>query len=100
MSFLVTAKAGARQMSNGTFKSVAPDHAISNIANGISNQVGEIANNAGISRFDVAVALANACGHILGDSKDMPHSAAMARINDLKKVMKAAYELRGTVGQA
>jgi len=87
-------------MSKGVFKSVAADHAISNIANSISGQANKIAAQAGVSKLDIAVALANACGHILADSKDMPRETAMLRINDLKKIMQAAYELRDTVGEA
>jgi len=87
-------------MSENTFKTVGPNHAISNIANNISGLADGIATNGGISRFEVAIALANACGHILADSKDMPRSAAMKRIDDLKTIMQSAYELRGTVGEA
>ena len=87
-------------MSDATFKTVGTDDPVSRLANSLSCNVAEIAGESGLSKFDVAVALANACGHILGDSKDMPRSAAMARINDLKKTMKAAYELRDTAGEA
>jgi len=95
---------GAR--SEGKFETVDADHGISKLANTLSDMAFETAGRLGISKWDVCVALANAIGQILADGarpqsggEPMPRSAALARMNDLKKVMKGAYDLRDVQGE-
>lgn len=93
--------------SKGKAEIVGPDHGISVLANTLSDMAYETAGRLQMSKWDVCVALANAIGQILADGskpesggKPMPRSHAMARINDLKKVMKGAYDLRDVEGEA
>lgn len=78
---------------------IGPDHAISRMANGLSDGALELAARARLSRWDLCVALANACGQILADSKDMPRDKALERMDSLREVMQGAYDLRGVEGE-
>lgn len=91
----------------GTFETVGADHGISVLANTLSDMAYETAARLQLSKWDVCVALANAIGQILADAskpqsggKPLPRSAALARMNNLKKVMKGAYDLRDIEGEA
>lgn len=92
---------------DGKFERVEPGHGIETLANMLSSMAYETAGRLKMSKWDVCVALANAIGQILADAstpqsggKPMPRSAAMARIKDLQKVMKGAYDLRDVKGEA
>lgn len=82
------------------FETIEPGHPISMLSNALSDNAMGFAGRLGISRMDVAVALANAAGQILGDSKDMPRDVAVGRMDDLRRVMEAAYDLRKIDGSA
>ena len=64
----------------------------------LSGTAYEIAGGLRISKMDVAVALVNAAAHILADSKDMPRETALLRMDDLRVVMEASYEMRKVEG--
>lgn len=68
------------------------DHAITALANSLSDNVTQIANASGISRWEVCVAMANACGHILAEG-NMTREAAIERLDALRKISETAYEL-------
>lgn len=84
----------------GKAKVIGPDDPISVLANSLSDVASEIAEGMQLSKFDVAVAYANACGHILADSKDMPRDTALERMDRLREVMQGAYDLRNVEGAA
>lgn len=95
------------------FEAVDGEHGISMIANAISEQACEMAAKARISRWDLCVALANACGHILADQskpppagiimpnrgRPMPRAAALERMDALRTIMEASYDLRDVSGE-
>lgn len=89
------------------FLSIKPDHPIARIANSLSGAAYELAGQARMSKMDLCVALANACGQILADAaqpaaggKPLPRDAALKRMDDLRKVMEAAYDLRTVEGES
>lgn len=86
--------------SKPTFETIGADHPISQLANTLSQEARDFAAKLGISPMDVAVAYVNAAGQILGDSRDMPRAAAIGRMDDLRRVMEAAYDLRKIDGSA
>ena len=57
-----------RKRETKTFDTIGPDHAISKVANALSDQAFELSAKMGISRWDLCVAMANAIGQILADS--------------------------------
>ena len=85
---------------NKTAEVIGPDHAISKMARGLSRNVDELAAKAGISPWDVCVALANACGQILAQSKDMPRDHALDRMDSLREIAQGAYDLYDVKGEA
>ena len=87
-------------MTDRKFETIGPDDPISMLAGQFSNpeHVLLLATSAGISRMEVAIAMANACGHILASSKDMTRDAALGRMDDLREVMQGAYDLYDTQG--
>jgi len=80
----------------GELSRVEPGHPIDTIANTLSDRehVRLLSASHKISPMDVAIAYANACGHILGMSVDMPRDTALGRIDDLAEVMRQAYDLK------
>lgn len=89
------------------FESIGPDHPISKIANSLSGAAYELAGHAKISKMDLCAALANACGQILADAaipqaggKPLPKAEAVKRMDDLRVVMEAAYDLRTVEGES
>lgn len=92
-------------MTSGKFETIEPDHPISRIANTLAQEAFTLAGRARISKMDVCVALANACGQILADAakpasggKPLPREEALRRMDDLRKVMESAYDLRDVAG--
>lgn len=86
--------------SDPRFETIAHDHPISVIANTLSDRAEELAADYRISKWDVAVAYANAAAQILADSKDMPREKALERIAGLQEVMRSTYDLRTVEGEA
>ncbi len=82
------------------FENIGSDHPVGALANAMSDMVVEIAGRLKISQMDVAVAHVNAAAYILADSKDMPRDKALARMDDLRIVMEATYELRKVEGHS
>jgi len=89
------------------FESIGPEHPISKIANALSGAAYELAGQARMSKMDLCAALANACGQILADAakpqaggKPLPIDEAIRRMDDLRRVMEAAYDLRNVEGEA
>lgn len=87
------------------FENVAPNHPVSKLANSLSAVAYDFAGRLRISKMDVCSALANACGQILADAakpqsggKSLPRAEAVRRMDDLRKVMEAAYDLRTVEG--
>ena len=104
-------------MSDGKFDTIGPDHPINKIATALTENAFELSAEFGISRFDLCVAMANAIGKIMAEAaapmadpppgvtmqrrgKGLPRSAALGRMDDLRVVMEAAYDLHGAEGQA
>jgi len=88
------------------FETITPDHPVSRIANTLSAAAYELAGQARISKMDLCSALANACGQILADAgtpqsggKALPREEALKRMDDLRRVMEAAYDLRTVQGE-
>jgi len=74
---------------------------VSTLAHALTDEAGPIALKMGISKMDVCVAMANAIGFILADARmpargftGMPKQTAMDRMDDLRKAMALAYDLR------
>lgn len=97
------------------WESVGPDHPIAIMAHSLSDRAYELAAVAGISRWDLCVAMANAIGHVLADSakpppegvvlpnrnaRKMPREAALERFDSLREIMQTAYDTRDTKGSA
>ena len=72
---------------------------ISRIANTLSSHAYQLAGEARLSEWDIALALANACGQILAARKDMPRAATIERMDRLREVMEGAYDLYGVEGE-
>ncbi len=87
-------------MNKKTSEVIGPDHAISRMAHTLSSNAYELAAEAGLSTWEIAVALANACGQILAGSKDMPRDIALERMDSLREIMAGAYDLYGIEGEA
>ncbi len=87
-------------MSKKTAEVIGPDHKISRIANAIAANAYQLAGEAGLSKWEIAVALANACGLILAGSKDMSRDHALERMDSLRTIMAGAYDLYGVEGEA
>lgn len=92
---------------SGKFQNIGPDHPVSKIANTLSGAAYELAGQARISKMDLCAALANACGQILADAgqpqsggKPLPKAEAVKRMDDLRRVMEAAYDLRTVEGSS
>lgn len=88
------------------FESVNPDHPISKFANQLSGMALELAGHMQVSKMDICSALASACGQILADAslpasggKPLPREEALKRMDALRTVMGAAYELRFVAGE-
>ncbi len=96
------------------YEVVGADDPVTRMAHAISGQAFQLAAQFKMSRFDVCVAMANACGHILADNlapppegvvmpkrgKAMPREAALERMDSLREVMQAAYDMRDIKGGA
>lgn len=89
------------------FDTVKADHPISQLSNTLSGMAFELAGKMRMSKMDVCAALANACGQILADAskpasggKSLPRDEATKRMDDLRKVMEGAYDLRTVQGES
>lgn len=88
------------------FETVGDNHPVSRLANTLSGMAFELASGARVSKMDVCTAMANACGQILADAakpasggKALPRTEALRRMDDLRKVMQGAYDLRTVRGE-
>ena len=86
-------------MPAGKSEVIGPDHMISRIAGALSANAFQLAGEARLSKWEIAVALANAAGQILADGQDMPRAAALERMDRLCQVMEGAYDLRDVAGE-
>jgi hypothetical protein len=92
-------------MGKADFKVAGPDDPVAVLANALAGEVDQIGARYSLSKMNVCVAMANAVGYIMADAakdpgKALPREAAKSRMRDLHRVMRAAYELRGTEGSA
>lgn len=84
---------------------ISEDSAIHRFANGLSSDAEKMCAAMGMSKWDLCVALANACGHILADAahpglgKGLPRDKALERMDALREVMQGAYDLRDVAGK-
>lgn len=92
---------------NPKFQTVEPNHPVSKLADALSANAEDFSQSFGMSKMDVCAAMANAIGHILFDAgrpppgaigKALPKADALKRMDNLRQVMEAAYELRGVEG--
>jgi hypothetical protein len=81
-----------------TFEALGPDHPVAFLANAISDNAWTIAAASGVSRFQLCVAMANACGHILAGA-GLPPAEAQDRIDALRTCMQGAYDLHDAEGE-
>jgi hypothetical protein len=81
-----------------TFKALGPDHPVAFLANAISDNATTIAAASGVSRFQLCVAMANACGHILAGA-GLPPAEAHDRLDALKTCMPSAFDLQDAEGE-
>ena len=81
-----------------TLKALGPDHPVAFLANAISDNAWTIAAASGVSRFQLCVAMAGACGHILAGA-GLPPTEAHDRIDVLKTNMQSAYDLHDAEGE-
>jgi hypothetical protein len=89
---------------------VDPEHPVAKLATMLSSEALVLSAAAGLSRWELCMALANACGHILAaagkPAPDLPPGItmpkrgkalspedAMQRIDALHEIMRRAYEL-------
>ncbi|MGI9491413.1 MAG: hypothetical protein ACR2QF_03200 [Geminicoccaceae bacterium] len=95
---------------------IGPEHPISRVADALSDQAFELAAKMEISRWDLCVAMANACGKILADAaskpappdgivmpkrgRNMPRPEAVERMDALREIMEASYDMRDIKGEA
>lgn len=96
---------------------IGPDHPISRISNALSDQAFILAGQFGVSRWDLCVAMSNACGQILADAatpnaepppgvtmpkrgSGLPREKALDRMDQLRVVMQGAYDLRTVQGES
>ncbi len=86
-------------MSDAKPEVIGPDHMISQIAGALSANAYQLAGEARLSKWEIAVALANACGQILAGGQDMSRAAALERMDRLREVMEGAYDLHGVAGE-
>jgi len=92
-------------MEEPKFETIGRDHPVSHLANELAAHAHMLAGVAQISKFDVCVAMANACGLILADAaktapggKPLPRDKAIERMNALRTIMESAYDLRDVKG--
>ena len=76
------------------------DHPIAQLANRMVCGAPELAGMFGISKWDVCQAMANACGIILSQGKDIPREHAVVCIEVLHKAMQHAYDLSDIKGES
>jgi hypothetical protein len=81
-----------------TFEALGPDHPVAFLANAISDNAWTIAAASGVSRFQLCVAMASACGHILAGA-GLPPAEAHDRIDALRTCMRGAYDLHDAEGE-
>lgn len=103
-------------MSEPKFENIGPDHPISQLANTLSDQAFILSAQFGISRWDLCIAMSNACGQILADAastnadppegvsmpkrgEGLPREKALERMDHLRVIMESAYDLRNVEGQ-
>ena len=79
---------------------IGANHPISILANVLSAHAYQLAAVQGISRWEVAVAMANACGHILADSGDIPRDQALHRMDMLRQAIEGGFDLRDVEGSS
>lgn len=94
-------------MTRVKFQRLEHDHPITETANSLAAVAHDWAAKARASKMDFCAALANACGQILADAakpqsggKPLPREEAIRRMDDLRMVMEAAYDLRDVRGDA
>lgn len=94
-------------MTVGKFQTTKQGDPVSVLANALSRTAFELAAKMRMSKMDVCCAFANAIGHILADSaksqsggKSLPRDGAISRMDDLREVMQAAYDLRDVAGES
>lgn len=83
------------------FETVGLEHPVTNLANALADEAPSFAAKMGISKMDVCSAMANAIGFILADASKpgpggtgLPREKALARMDHLRTIMQASYELR------
>lgn len=77
---------------------IETDHPISQLANVMAGEAQSFAEQMGISKWNVAEAMANACGLILAESADLPRDKAIQRMDGLRHIMEATYDLSDVQG--